>query len=232
MGANFAGDKFNREGHGRLLSRDDFTTRYGDLKMKPRYELNQSQLADFHRGRIPDGIMRPRDWYNVGRPLHQEINITNININYGNQYIVNNFLPRGGRPDYGSFSWNYWDGRRFYDHSYAINLFIGLGHVRYGGYDGYMVNNRYYCYGYGWVDGCIDYGECRVWVPGFWSSYTVTECCDCQVWMEPVYETVWTGCCWETVQVDGGYFTNSGNSDCRDVVRYRWVPGHYQFYNA
>ena len=155
-------------------------------------------------------------------------NIFNISINIGGAFLPPVVSP-GYYPDYASFSWNYWDGRRRYDHSYATSVFLNLGHVRYGGFDGVVVSGRYYSYGYGWINGCIDYGGCRIWVPGIWAPYTVRECTNIPVWIEPVYETIWTGCCWETVQVDGGYFRDYGYTDCRDVTRYQWVPGHFQY---
>jgi hypothetical protein len=133
--------------------------------------------------------------------------------------------------DLADFRWHYWDGRHHYDHRWAVDLFIGLGHTRYDGYDGVIVGGRYFCYGWGWVDGCIDYGDCRVWVPGFWAPYTTTECCECQVWVPPVYDWVWNGCTWEQVLVSGGYFVQQP-SGCHTVTHWTWVPGHYEFYRC
>ncbi|PKO19924.1 hypothetical protein CVU37_00165 [candidate division BRC1 bacterium HGW-BRC1-1] len=154
--------------------------------------------------------------------------VFNISINIGGAFLPPVVNP-GYYPNYGSFQWNYWDGRRYYDHSYATTAFLNIGHVRYGGFDGVSVSGRYYSYGYGWIDGCIDYGGARIWVPGFWAPYSVRECNNVPVWIEPVYETIWNGCCWETVQVDGGYFRDYGYTDCHDVTRYQWVPGHFQY---
>ncbi len=154
--------------------------------------------------------------------------VFNISINIGGAFLPPVVNP-GYYPDYGSFQWNYWDGRRYYDQTYATTAFLNVGHVRYGGFDGVSVSGRYYSYGYGWIDGCIDYGGARIWVPGFWAPYSVRECSNVPVWIEPVYETIWTGCCWETVQVDGGYFRDYGYTDCHDVTRYQWVPGHFQY---
>ena len=110
------------------------------------------------------------------------------------------------------------------------SLFIGLGHTPYHGCGGVILGGHYYAYGWGWIDGCIDYGSRRIWVPGFYAPYTVEECYSVPVWVPPVYEEVWTGCCWETVMVDGGYFSPYGGSGCHYVTRYAWVPGHWDYY--
>lgn len=217
------------------LSRDDIETRFGKFEKKPRIELADREVDLLRRGRLPDRIREPHgDDGLVRRPLHHydhddhdDIDITNININ------INNFLPPPvydpGRWRHDDFRWDYWDGRSHYDHDYAFNLFVNLGHTPYGGFDGAIVGGRYYSYGYGWIDGCIDYGYHRLWVPGFWSSYVVEECSPGDIWVPPVYEEVWTGWCWETIQVDGGYFV-PGPAYCHLVTRYVWVPGHYQWY--
>jgi hypothetical protein len=224
----------------RMFDKDDALRRYGKVELKDRERLTEGQIDALRGGRLPEGVAPPRwgEYRRLGRPLDNEFNFNagrDINIfnTYNKTEINNYYLPpafSGGRPpNWGSFNWNYWDGRNYYDHSWAVSLFVGVGHVRYGGWDGCVVGGGYYSYGWGWIDGCIDYGGCRMWVPGLWAPYTTTECCECEQWIEPVYETVWTGCCWETVQVDGGYFAPAQSSDCRTVTRYRWIPGHFQF---
>ena len=267
VGANIpqAAKNFDLSLKSRELSRRDIADRLGDVKVSPRVELTENQLDAFRKGRVPDGISRPRDWDRMGRPLRDELrhwgtnydrdwhrgndrwddrwrrkdywdrfddrrdrDVFNISINIGGAFLPPVVSP-GYYPDYASFSWNYWDGRRYYDHSYATTAFLNIGHVRYGGFDGVSVSGRYYSYGYGWIDGCIDYGGARIWVPGFWAPTTVRECTNIPVWIEPVYETIWTGCCWETVQVDGGYFRDYGYTECHNVTRYQWIPGHFQY---
>lgn len=213
------------------LSRQRFTAneirqRFGDVQAKPRIELAKNDLERLHRGEVPP-LLRPR--FNEGiihRPLERE-------WRYRHERW---FCPpppprRGFGIDLVGFHWEYWDGRYRYDHHWAINIFISIGHVRYGGFDGVIVGGRYFCYGWGWIDGCIDYGDCRVWVPGFWAPYSVTECCECEVWVPPVYDWVWTGCCWEKVMVSGGYFVRQP-AGCHTVTRWRWVPGHFEYYRC
>ena len=183
---------------------------------------------DWHRGNNRwDDRWRSNDYWDRFDDRGDR-DVFNISINIGGAFLPPVVNP-GYYPDYGSFSWNYWDGRRYYDHSYATTAFLNIGHVRYGGFDGVSVSGRYYSYGYGWIDGCIDYGGARIWVPGFWAPTTVRECDNVPVWIEPVYETIWTGCCWETVQVDGGYFRDYGYTECHNVTRYQWIPGHFQY---
>jgi hypothetical protein len=226
IGANLDEKKLDYLKGRKLLSKEDALTRFGKLDVKPRVELAANDIEELRRGRLPDRVSLPRgDFGRVHRPLHSDINV-NINLN-----LVPPPPPRHGfGVDIASFHWNYWDGRYRYDHSWAINIFVNIGHTRYDGYDGAMVRGRYYCYGWGWMDGCIDYGDRRLWVPGFWAPYNVTECCECEVWVPPVYDWVWTGCCWEQVHVSGGYFDRYPSADCRTVTRYRWVPGHFQYY--
>ncbi|MCX7626532.1 MAG: hypothetical protein N2Z21_10050 [Candidatus Sumerlaeaceae bacterium] len=213
------------------LSRQRFTAeelrqRFGDVQTKPRIELAKNDLERLNRGDVPP-LLRPRyDEGIVHRPLEREWRYRH------ERWFCPPPPPRGGfGVDLAGFHWEYWDGRHRYDHHWAINIFINIGHVRYGGFDGVIVGGRYFCYGWGWIDGCIDYGDCRVWVPGFWAPYTVTECCECEVWVPPVYDWVWTGCCWEKVMVSGGYFVRQP-SGCHTVTRWRWVPGHFQYYRC
>lgn len=237
IGANIDPDKF-----GKVMDRRNFLTADNALaqmpnldRRRPGVELTENQLSTLRRGELPHDMAMPRgEFGRMRRPIEINniniVNINNTNINIQNNYFLPPPPPRGGGMF--DFTWNYWDGRCYYDQGYAMSTFINIGHSRYGGYDGCVVSGRYYCYGYGWMDGCIDYGECRVWVPGFWAPYTVEECCSCQVWIPPQYEEVWTGCCWETVQVGGGYFDESPDANCHMVTHYSWVPGHYEFYNA
>lgn len=233
VGANLDPAKMNSlVDRGAILSRRDVMPQLGELKGKPRYELTKADLLEMHKGHIPGHLPPPPPGFGpVLRPIeiHKDVDIhyTNVNINLGSPYLLPAPLVPGVAPV--SFSWNYWDGRACYDHGYAINLFVGLGHVRYGGYDGVVCGGSYFCYGYGWMDGCIDYGSSRMWVPGFWSSYVTEECYPGQEWVPPAYEDVWTGCCWERVQVDGGYFVDTPG-DCHPVTHWTWVPGHFEFY--
>lgn len=177
---------------------------------------------DFRNNIIPAPY---RPWGGYGR-IHQPIMYP---VGGYNNYLLPPPAPIGSGPLSMSLSWNYWDGRAYYDHGYARGLFGSIGHRPHNGYDGIVVQGRYWSYGWGWIDGCIDYGDRRIWVPGFWAPYTVEECGTVPVWIPPVYEDVWTGCCWERIQVDGGYFADPV-VDCRMVTRYTWVPGHYQYY--
>ncbi|MGB9692470.1 MAG: hypothetical protein ACPL7D_09910, partial [Candidatus Sumerlaeaceae bacterium] len=205
---------------------EDIRKRFGDVQAKPRIELAKQDLERLNRGEILP-YLRPHGTHGlVYRPLEHE-------WRYRHERW---FCPppphrRGYGIDLVGFHWDYWDGRYRYDHHWAINIFINIGHHRYDGFDGVIVGGRYFCYGWGWIDGCIDYGDCRVWVPGFWAPYTVTECCDCEVWVPPVYDWVWTGCCWEQVLVSGGYFVRQP-SGCHTVTRWRWVPGHFEYYRC
>jgi hypothetical protein len=183
--------------------------------------ITNVQINDFRRGIVPAGIWNPYAGYAVaGVPL----------LCGGCNYLLPPPARRGISIGWDDFSFSYWDGGRWYDHGYCMDLFMRVGHHRYGGWDGYMVDSRYYCYGWGWVDGCINYGEGRCWVPGFWAPYTERVCCACQEWIPEEYDWVWTGCCWEWMIVDGGYFRDSYDSNCHDVTRYSWVPGHYEYY--
>ena len=170
--------------------------------------------------------------------INNNYTVINVNNTVINNYVAPAWLPPrppsngwGIGVSSGGFAFNYWDGRNGYNQDFAINIFGTFGHQRYGGWDGMMVSGGYYAYGYGYIQGCIDYGDCRVWVPGFWASYTVDECGPTQVWVPPVYEWVWTGCCWEQVQVDGGYF-DTVYGGCRPIPRSYWVPGHFEYYRC
>ncbi|GIX44411.1 MAG: hypothetical protein KatS3mg130_0819 [Candidatus Sumerlaea sp.] len=229
LGANLEQKRaeFLEQRRSQLLTGQDAITRFGNIEAKPRFQLQQQDLEKLHRGELPSVVPLPRgDWGRLRRPLERELRYV-----HESWYCPPPPRYRDRGVDYFHFSWHYWDGRYRYDHSWAINIFISIGHTRYGGYDGVIIGGRYFCYGWGWIDGCIDYGDCRVWVPGFWAPYTVTECCDCEVWVPPVYDWVWTGCCWEQVLVAGGYFTRKP-ANCYTVTRYRWVPGHYQYYRC
>src|SRR5690606_36986436 len=61
-----------------------------------------------------------------------------------NSYLLPPPAPIGAGPLSVSFSWNYWDGRAYYDHGYARGLFGGLGHRPHNGYDGIVVQGRYW----------------------------------------------------------------------------------------
>lgn len=229
------GRKFSQED-----SKDRFRNIIDDYK-DGRVKANDNEIAEFRQGLVPDRFRRNfkgGDEYNV-------INIGEINIE--NNYYGGGWHGWGNKKYKGDDWWdninvgvniggggyglafNYYDGRSYYNHDYALSIFVNVGHVRYGGYDGCYYGGRYYSYGWGYIDGCIDYGGCRMWVPGFWAPYTTQECGSWQVWIPPAYEWVWTGCCWEQVQVDGGYFRTE-YGDCRNITRYTWVPGHYQRY--
>lgn len=226
IGANLQERKAALESRlsGQRFTADQIRQRFGDVQAKPRIELAKNDLERLHRGEVPP-LLRPR--FNEGivhRPLEREWRYRH------ERWFCPPPPPRRGYGiDLVGFHWEYWDGRHRYDHHWAINIFINIGHVRYGGFDGVIVGGRYFCYGWGWIDGCIDYGDCRVWVPGFWAPYTVTECCECEVWVPPVYDWVWTGCCWEKVMVSGGYFVRQP-AGCHTVTRWRWVPGHFEYY--
>ncbi|MCX7018342.1 MAG: hypothetical protein WCK47_10485 [bacterium] len=209
----------------KLLSKKDARNLIGNAELKHRPALSKTDLANFRIGRLPGHIERPfGDYGRVTRAA---------DLSMALKFMAPPPPPRHGYGiDIAGLSWNYWDGRSYYDHAYAMNIFMNIGKTRYDGYDGIMWGGRYYCYGWGWVDGCIDYGDCRVWVPGFWAPYTVSECSPGQVWIPPVYEWIWTDSCWEYIQVDGGYFDYVGSSNCRPVTRWAWVPGHYEYYNC
>lgn len=242
VGANIDPDTFkNVVRENRFLRKDDALTVFGQAKAQPRVDLRGGELELLNQGRLPErfqnnenfdfGRVHRADQYdNINIINVNNVNINNININIGNNYLLP--PPRPVMHSGFNLSWNYWDGRSYYDHDYASSLFINVGHVRHGGYDGVMVGGGYFAYGWGFIDGCIDYGDCRIWVPGFWAPYTVEECFPSDVWVPPVYEQVWTGCCWESVMVDGGYFVPSPYSDCHLVTRHTWVPGHYEFYRC
>lgn len=228
IGANIAAKKLTME---ESLARNKATLeqlrqRYGDVQARPRVELAREDLERLNRGEAPLSLRPYGDLGVVRRPLERE-----WRLRHESWFCP----PPPPRPHYGvdfvGFSWEYWDGRYRYDHQWAINIFVSLGHSRYDGYDGVIVGGRYFCYGWGWIDGCIDYGECRVWVPGFWAPYTVTECGECEVWVPPVYDWVWTGCCWEQVLVSGGYFVRQPTG-CYTVTRWRWIPGHFEYYRC
>ncbi|MCX7718000.1 MAG: hypothetical protein N2111_06305 [Candidatus Sumerlaeaceae bacterium] len=237
LGSDVSGDKLQKLGFlDRKITREDIEDRLGRLdRMEARDRLSDAELSLLNEGRVPDRLRwrdrdRDGDTYNI-------ININNINIQ-NNYFLRPAVLPpppprRGFGIDFssGGFRFSYWDGRFCYDHDYAINVFVSLGKRRFDGFDGIIVGGRYYCYGWGWIDGCIDYGDCRIWVPGFWVPYTVEVCGPVDVWVPPVYEWVWTGCCWEQIQVDGGYFRRT-MGDCRYVTRHYWVPGHYEYYRC
>lgn len=205
---------------------EDLRKRFGQVQARPRIELDREQLQRLNRGEVPPSL-RPRYYEGfVHRPLDLEWRHRH------DRWFCPPPPPRHGfGVDLVGFHWDYWDGRHRYDHHWAINIFISVGHTRYDGFDGVIVGGRYFCYGWGWIDGCIDYGDCRVWVPGFWAPYTVTECGECEVWVPPVYDWVWTGCCWEQVLVSGGYFVRQP-SGCHTVTRWRWVPGHFEYYRC
>jgi len=208
----------------KLLSKNDAGTLLGKVEPRPRPDLTKNDLASFRVGRLPQHIERPHG--NFGRVTRA------ADLSLAFNYVAPPPPPRHGYGvDLGGFSWNYWDGRSYYDHSYAMNIFVNIGKTRYDGYDGIMWGGRYYCYGWGWVDGCIDYGDCRVWVPGFWAPYNVTVCDPTyRVWVPPVCEWMLIDDRWEYVQVDGGYFETVNNPECRLVTRWAWVPGHYEYY--
>ncbi len=228
IGANLQDRKLALEGRlaGRKFTADDVRRRFGDVQAKPRFELAKQDLELLNRGEVPPRLRPHGDMGLIRRPLERE-------WRYRHEHWFCPPPPRrhGFGIDLVGFHWEYWDGRHHYDHHWAINIFINIGHVRYDGYDGVIVGGRYFCYGWGWIDGCIDYGDCRIWVPGFWAPYTVTECCECEVWVPPVYDWVWTGCCWEQVLVSGGYFVRQP-SGCHTVTRWRWVPGHFEYYRC
>lgn len=131
----------------------------------------------------------------------------------------------GGR---GGFSWNYFDGRFRYDNLYVSAVLAPLGFVSVSNYDGFFVSNRYFCHGYGFLDGVYHYGHGRIWVPGFWAPRTVEICDDTIEWIPPVFDWVWTGADWEWTVVDGGYYATRRIARCRSVTRWVWVPGHWQ----
>src|SRR5690606_28817636 len=197
---------------------------YRDYRRDRDIHLNifvNGVFNQFQNNIIPDPY---RPWGNYGRvrqPLYYSPHI--------NPYFLPPPAPLGRDSIDLHLSWNYWDGHSYYDHNYASSLFMSVGHTRHNGFDGMVVDGRYWSYGYGWLDGCIDYGSRRMWVPGFWAPYTVEECGSAPIWIPPVYEDVWPGFCWERILVDGGYFVESPLT-CRLVTRYTWIPGHYQYY--
>ncbi|MGI8907212.1 MAG: hypothetical protein ACR2IE_12065 [Candidatus Sumerlaeaceae bacterium] len=209
-------------GASKKLSKNDALTIIGDnntiIKKK---EINKTVINNINLGILPGGWGLPLGGYGY---VHQPLIAIDPYCGY--------CLPSPIHGGFHNLSWNYWDGRSYYDHGYIDSIFMGVGHIRYDGCDGAIVHGRYYCYGWGWIDGCIDYGERRMWVPGFWAPYNVEECGNVPIWIPPVYEEVWTGCCWETVLVDGGYFSPSPSLDCHLVTRHTWVPGHFEYYWA
>ena len=227
VGANVAEkQELVRERFQKRFTAEDVQKQLGNAQGKPRIELNKEQLRKLEKGEVPPPLRPHGDLGIVRRPLEREFRYV-----HERWYCPPPPPRRGYGVDFVGFHWEYWDGRYRYDHHWAINIFINVGHTRYDGYDGIIVGGRYFCYGWGWIDGCIDYGDCRIWVPGFWAPYTVTECCECEVWVPPVYDWVWTGCCWEQIQVSGGYFVRQP-SGCHTVTRYRWVPGHFEYYRC
>lgn len=204
------------------LSKNDAITVIGNNNtiIKNKTVYNKTVVNNINLGVFPAGYGLP--WGSYGY-VHHPL----IGFDIGCSYCLP-AVPAIGI-GFGALNWNYWDGRCHYDHSYCDSIFLGIGHVRYDGCDGAIVGGRYFCYGWGWIDGCIDYGERRIWCPGFWAPYTVEECGNVPVWVPPSYEDVWTGCCWETVQVDGGYFAPSPSLDCHYVTRYTWMPGHFEY---
>jgi len=226
IGANFLlGGTAIGLGYSKLLSKDDALTFFGGVAkpaVHPR-SLTKHDIVALRHGYLPDFVPPPVPGFGYVRPPVIPAAI----------YTAPGYLPPAVHAHVDvapSFSWNYWDGRSYYDHDYATSLFVSIGHTRYDGFDGAIVGGRYYAFGYGWIDGCINYGQGRVWVPGFWAPQTVTECRPVPVWVPPVYEQVWTGCCWETIQVGGGYFAPAPAEECHTVTRYVWVPGHYEYY--
>lgn len=226
IGANLAlGGAAIGLGYSKWLSKDDALTFFGGARNPVVHtrSLTKHDIVALRSGYLPDFVPPPVPGFGYVRPPVIPAAV----------YTAPGYLPPAvhGHVDVApSFSWNYWDGRCYYDHAYATNLFVSLGHTRHDGFDGAIVGGRYYAFGYGWIDGCINYGQGRVWVPGFWAPQTVTECRPVPVWVPPVYEDVWTGCCWETIQVGGGYFAPAPVEDCHTVTRYVWVPGHYEYY--
>lgn len=215
-------------GFSKVLSGNDAMTVFGSfgnpvVGTQP-VSLTKRDIVAMQNGYLPGYLPAPVAGFGLVRPPVIPAAI----------YTAPGYLPPAISVGVGAapgFSWQYWDGRSAYDHSYASSLFVSIGHTRHNGFDGVLYGgSRYYAFGYGWMDGCIDYGSGRVWVPGFWAPQIVEECRPIPVWLPPVYEQVWTGCCWETIQVDGGYFSPAPATECHAVTRHVWVPGHYEYY--
>src|SRR5690606_17607041 len=127
--------------------------------------INNGVWNQFQNNIIPDRYRPHGDYGYINSPLHYQ-------DDYDPYFLPPPAPIYGGGLDFG-LEWNYYDGHSYYDHGYASELFVSIGHTRYNGYDGIVTGGRYWSYGHGWIDGCIDYGHRRMWVPGFWAPYTV-----------------------------------------------------------
>jgi hypothetical protein len=227
IGADILPQNASKKQMKNFLSQNNANVVFNNVKIKNVNKtvniVNNGVINQFKSGRIPDRY-RPYGGFGlVSAPL--------LAPSVYNPYFLPPPAPIGPVPlNVGFHNWNYWDGHCYYDNSYAQSVFRGCGHERIDGYDGIVVSGRYWSYGYGWISGCIDYGSRRIWVPGFMAPYTVQECRDIPIWLPPVYEDIWTGCCWEHVQVDGGYFAPVHNVECHLVTRFTWVPGHWEYH--